>query len=534
MQRQASDWQERVVGFIDLGTNSIRLLLVRIKPDRSYAVLSQRKETVRLGEGEFNTERLQEEAMDRAVLVCQNFTQMARSQGAEEIIALATSATREAQNRKTFLRRLEKEAGLEVRVISGKEEARLTYLGVSSGLNMGDRQGIFIDIGGGSTEIAIGDQSEHFFLDTLKLGSIRLTMLFLEMNEGSVSSEQYEKLQGYIRDTAIRTLQKANRYRLEMGVGSSGTIENLADIAIRNFHQRRREPDDVLTHEELKGVVGMLRGLSIEDRKRVPGINPDRADIIIGGAAILDVIMQEVGLREINISERSMRDGMLVDYLNRMDGTESEQKLTIREASVLRLGRALGFDEEHAWHVAGLALNLFDISKEQDLHNLTLRERELLEYAAMLHDVGMSLSYANHQAHSYYIITNAELLGFDQTEIAIIAATALFHRKKFPRKRDNEFAALDDRSQEIVQILGVLLSIAEGLDRSHMGLVRDMEMELEGKGKALLRIRAAQECPLEIWGVEYHDKAFQKTFKRRLVVDVVVDSQEIKVNPSSS
>jgi len=534
MQLQTSDWQDRVVGFIDLGTNSIRLLLVRIKPDRSYAVLSQRKETVRLGEGEFKTERLQPEAMDRAVLVCQNFAQMARSRGADEIIALATSATREAQNRKTFLRRLEEEADLEVRVISGREEARLTYLGVSSGINMGERQGFFIDIGGGSTEIAVGDQSEHFYLDTLKLGSIRLTMLFLEMNEGLVSSEQYETLQGYVRDTAIRTLQKANRYRLEMGIGSSGTIENLADIAIRNFHQRRREPDDVLTHEELKGVVGMLCGLSLENRKRVPGINPDRADIIIGGAAILDTIMQELGLKEIHISERSMRDGMLVDYLNRMDGAESEQELSFREASVLRLGRALGFDEEHARHVTRLALNLFDISKEQGLHNLTLWERELLEYAAMLHDIGMSLSYSNHQAHSYYFITNAELLGFDQTEIAIIAATALFHRKKFPRKRDNEFAALDDRSQEIIQVLGVLLSIAEGLDRSHMSLVRDMEMELEGKRMALLRIRATQECPLEVWGVEYHDKAFQKAFGRRLAVEVIIDLQEGKADSASS
>jgi exopolyphosphatase/guanosine-5'-triphosphate,3'-diphosphate pyrophosphatase len=142
----------------------------------------------------------------------------------------------------------------------------------------------------------------------------------------------------------------------------------------------------------------------------------------------------------------------------------------------------------------------------------------------MLHDVGMSLSYSNHQAHSYYFIANADLLGFDQTEIAIIAATALFHRKKFPRKRDKEFAALDGHSQEIVRVLGVLLSIAEGLDRSHMGLVHDVDIELVGKRKALLRLRAMQECPLEVWGVEYHDKAFRKAFGTQLGVDVVVDN----------
>jgi exopolyphosphatase/guanosine-5'-triphosphate,3'-diphosphate pyrophosphatase len=311
-----------------------------------------------------------------------------------------------------------------------------------------------------------------------------------------------------------------------MAVGSSGTIENLADIALRNFHQRRREPDDVLTHEALRGVVGLLCGLSLEDRSRVPGINPDRADIIISGAAILDTIMGELGLKEIHISERSMRDGMLVDYLNRIDYGDSEQEVSFREASVLRLGRSLGFDEEHARHVSRLALILFDIAKKQGLHDLTRRERELLEYAAMLHDVGVSLSYSNHQAHGYYFITNAELLGFDQTEIAIMATTTLFHRKKFPRKRDQEFVALDDRSQEIVRILGVFLSIAEGLDRSHMGLVRDMELELVGKRKALLRIQATQDCPLEVWGVEFHDKAFRKTFKRSLAIEVVVGSDE--------
>jgi exopolyphosphatase/guanosine-5'-triphosphate,3'-diphosphate pyrophosphatase len=229
-----------------------------------------------------------------------------------------------------------------------------------------------------------------------------------------------------------------------------------------------------------------------------------------------------------------MRDGMLVDYLNRLGGEGSEQEQSFREASVLRLGRALSFDEEHASQVTRLALRLFDLSKEQGLHQLGHRERELLNYAAMLHDVGVSLSYANHQAHSYYFIANAELLGFDQTEIAIMATTTLFHRKKFPRKRDKEFTALDDRSQAIVRVLGVLLSIAEGLDRSHMGLVRDMELEMSGKKKALLRIRATQACPLEAWGVEYHNKAFQKVFKRNLAIETVVDSEKGMVIPSPS
>jgi exopolyphosphatase/guanosine-5'-triphosphate,3'-diphosphate pyrophosphatase len=531
MQTRTPKDQDKVVGFIDLGTNSVRLLLVRISSNKSYTILSQRKETIRLGEGEFERENLRPEAMDRAVMVCQKFAAMARSQGAEEIIAYATSATREARNKAHFLHRLEEDAKLEVHVISGKEEARLTYLGVASGFNMGDRQGLFIDIGGGSTEIVVGDQYEYFYLDTLKLGAIRLSMLFLDQEVGPIANKQYERICDYVRDAAIRTLQKANRYRLGMCIGSSGTIENLADIAVRQFQGRRREPGDVITYRQLKQVVETLCGLPLVDRKKVPGINPDRADIIIGGAAILDTIMGALDLSEFYVSERSMRDGMLVDYLSRMEDDGSAEDVTFREASVLRLGRSLGFDEGHARHVAHLALNLFDEAGYEGLHDLTFRERELLEYAALLHDVGMSLSYSNHQVHSYYFITNADLLGFDQTEITIIGATALFHRKRFPRKRrDPEFAALDERSQEIVKVLGTLLSIAEGLDRSHMGLVRSVGIEAVGKRKALLQIHASEACPLEVWGVEHHDKAFQRTFGRHLQVEMVVKGRDEKAN----
>jgi exopolyphosphatase/guanosine-5'-triphosphate,3'-diphosphate pyrophosphatase len=526
MQSKAAQGQDKVVGFIDLGTNSIRLLLVRIYPNKSYTILSERKETIRLGEGEFQREKLRPEAMDRAVVVCQKFTAMARSQGAEEIIAYATSATREAQNRKRFLFRLKEEAKLEVHVISGKEEARLTYLGVASGLNMGELQGLFIDIGGGSTEVSVGDQQEYFYLDTLKLGAIRLSTLFMDQDEGPISIERYELIRDYVRDSAIRTLQRAHRYHLEMCIGSSGTIENLADIAVSQFQGRRRDPGDKVTYQQLRQVVENLCALSLTERKKVPGINPDRADIIIGGAAILDTMMDELGLKEFQVSERSMRDGMLVDYLTRMEGDDAKEHLNFREASVLRLGRSLGFDEDHARHVAYLALNLFDNTKDAGWHDLSLRERELLEYAALLHDVGVSLSYSSHQAHSYYFIINADLLGFDQTEIAIIGATALFHRKRFPRKRDPEFASLDKNSQGTVEVLGTLLSIAEALDRSHMGLVRSVETEAIGKRKALLRIHAVEDCPLEMWGVEHHDKAFRRAFGKQLSVEMVVENSQ--------
>src|SRR5579871_4779176 len=288
---------DHLVAFIDLGTNSVRLLLVRINANHSYTVLSEQKETVRLGEGEFLRSTLQPEAMRRASLVCARFAESARSRGAAEVLAVATSATREAENRATFLRHLRRIAGVDVRVISGKEEARLIYLGVSSGANIGGRQTLFIDVGGGSTEVIIGDQQQHRFLDSLKLGAIRLSGMFFRPGDSSpVSSTRYARIQRYIRTRSVRTVERLKQFTVEQAIGSSGTILNLAEIAMRKAHKRGLVKGDVLTREQLREVVTLLCSLPLEERRKVAGINPDRADIIIAGAAILETLMQELDL----------------------------------------------------------------------------------------------------------------------------------------------------------------------------------------------------------------------------------------------
>ena len=221
-----------VFAFIDMGTNSVRLLVVRLLGGTAYQVLTQQKEVIRLGEGEFIDQRLQPGAMDRAVLVCRKFAEMARSFGSVEIIAVATSATREAENQAEFLHRLQSEAGLRVRVISGREEARLVYLGIASAAQLNGRQAAFIDIGGGSTEIAVGDDTDVSFTDSLKLGPIRLaTLFFLGDDTGPISPARYADLKAYVRHTAVRAVQNAQKYRLDVAYGSSGTVENLTEIA---------------------------------------------------------------------------------------------------------------------------------------------------------------------------------------------------------------------------------------------------------------------------------------------------------------
>lgn len=510
----------KVVAFVDMGTNSVRLLLVRIRPNHSFTVLNSQKETIRLGDHEFGERRLQKAAMDRAVLVCRRFAELAKVSGADEIFAVATSATREARNKAEFLRRLKRASGLEVRPISGREEARLIYLGVASGINLGRRRALFIDIGGGSTELILGDQDQVYFLDSLKLGAIRLTSEFLEDDEGAIDDEEYEAICRHVERVSVVPVRRLARRRIELAVGSSGTIESLAEIAARKFLGRRRSRDDVLTREQLRKVAKMLCALPLDRRRRVKGMNPDRADIIIGGAAILETLMDELDLDEIRISDRGLKDGLLVDYLARRGAAPHLTRLSVRERSVLQLARACQFDEKHARIVQALAFELFDSARKAKLHDYGPEERDLLGHAALLHDIGVFLSYDNHHEHTWYLVRNADLLGFDQVEVAQIAALAYFHRRSFPERGHPKLKGLGKGDRQAVERLSVLLRIAESLDRSRSAAVSHARLRAEGSKKLFLELRARRDCHLELWSAESHGEAVKQAFGRKLKVRV--------------
>jgi exopolyphosphatase/guanosine-5'-triphosphate,3'-diphosphate pyrophosphatase len=510
---------DRLVAFLDLGTNSIRLLVVRFQTGGAYSVVYQEKETVRLGEGEFRRGgRLQPAAMRRAGLVCARFVAVARSQGASEIVAVATSATREAANRSQFTRYLLRRTGVDVHVISGPEEARLIYLGVVSGLSLDGRTALFIDIGGGSTEFIVGTQTEHLFLDSVPIGAIRVAQRFFPPDDvGPVSVAKYARIRRFVSTNMVRTFQSLQKKQYDLAIASSGTAMNLAEVAMKKHEKRSLRRGDVITRAQIRDVVQMLCGMSLEERRKVPGLNPERADIIIAGAAILETIVSELDLAGLLISDRGLREGMPVDYLTQHAAVTPDQ-FSFRERSVLELGRRCGFDEPHARQVALLAWQLFDSGREMGLHRFGELERELLEHAALLHDVGTFVSYNHHRGHSYYLIMNAELLGFHQRELAIIANLALYHHKAFPRPRHPEFKALDKPDRQIVRQLCVLLRIAESLDRGHMGAVREARLVPVDRRTVALEITPASDCHLEIWELTKHEQLFQTVFERELVV----------------
>ncbi|MCY2967512.1 MAG: Ppx/GppA phosphatase family protein, partial [Planctomycetota bacterium] len=382
---------------------------------------------------------------------------------------------------------------------------------------LGTKQTLFIDIGGGSTETIVGDQTQYKFLDSLKLGAIRLTSMFFRKDDsGPVSPVKYGRIQRYVRTRSVRTLQRLRQLPIEQAIASSGTACNLAEISLRMTLKRGLQRGDVVTRAQLREAVQLLCSLPLEKRREVPGINPERADIIVAGAAVLETLLEELNIPEVIISERGLREGLPIDYLSRFDDAHLFQSTSFRERSVFELGRRCNFDEPHARQVAKLAWQLFDSAKEAGLHNLGDWERELLEHASLLHDVGTFVSYGNHRAHSHYLIRNADLLGFDQTELAIIAATALFHHKAFPRPRHPEFAELDKRSRDIVKVLCTFLRIAESLDRSHLQSVADANLRVIDRKTALLELTPARDCHLELWEVKNHAKSFEKAFDHSL------------------
>ena len=515
----------RVVSFLDMGTNSIRLLVVRLNPNHSYTILTRQKQQVRLGEGEFEDEEITQDAMERAVVVCKKFTELAKTYHSEEFVAVATSAAREASNQNELLHKIRQEALLDIRVISGREEARLIYLGVASGTHLDTRTGFFIDIGGGSTEIAVGNAKDYQYLDSFRLGAIRLSNLYFPPGDtGPVTPERYKKVQQHIKNAIVHSLAKIKKNPIDCAIGSSGTIVNLAEIAHKVLHPVAPTTDLTLNHKDLKKVIELLCSLPLEQRRKVPGINPERADIIIAGSAVLDTFMKELALESIAITGRGLQDGLLVDYLSRMDSFPLLGELSSRQRSVLQLGRSCGINEAHARTVTSLVLELFDSGEKTGIHDFADPARELLEYATFLHDIGSFISYTNHHAHSYYMIRNSELLGFDQKEVVFMANLARFHRKKTPRKKDPEIAELDPKERDSVRVLAAFIRLGESLDRSHAALIQHVRFTRVDKDTMYLEIVARGDCQLEIWGIENERKAFEKVFGRKLAF-TMIDSQ---------
>jgi exopolyphosphatase/guanosine-5'-triphosphate,3'-diphosphate pyrophosphatase len=348
-----------VVGLLDLGSNSVRLLVCKINPNQSYTILTRHKQMVRLGEGAFATGILAEAAIARTIEALRNMADMCRGYDVADTVAYATAAVRGAKNGAEFVERAARESGIRFAVISGLEEARLIHLGVSAGISVPYRAGLFVDIGGGSTEVVVGSGPKRLMMDSLRLGAVRAANAFPQIAGGPVSSDEYERVRAHVRNSSQRSIYAIRSLAPDIMVGSSGTIQNLAEIAARSGKTSASRGADgqspAMKAAALSAVAKKLCSLSVDERRKIPGINPQRADIIIAGAAILQTLMEELDMEEITVSGRGLLEGMLQDYLTRGAYGYLDDSISTREQSVLQLARSCGFNERHARRVAALA-----------------------------------------------------------------------------------------------------------------------------------------------------------------------------------
>jgi exopolyphosphatase / guanosine-5'-triphosphate,3'-diphosphate pyrophosphatase len=502
---------------IDIGTNSFHLLIGEADTNTGkFTILGRERELVRLGSGSTDMKYLLEDAMVRGIEVLKRFKGMADSAGARTR-AVATSAVREALNQSEFIRRVRETTGIKIEVASGVEEARYIYLGILQALPVFNKRVLLIDIGGGSTEFLIGHQREIIYDISLKLGAIRMTQRFFE--GGETDSKSVKACREFISHYMSPVTRECSRYNFEIAVGSSGTISNIVNIInfSRGGNSETKLNNFSFTDKELFDAVDVITDAkSVKQKQKIPGLDSDRADIITAGALILEQIFKELKIREMTYSEYALREGILLDTIEKEYITSGSEHLhDIRYKSIMHVAENFRFDRTHSMQVTDLALKIFDQLKT--VHKLDVLEREYLEAAGILHEVGLFVSHSQHHRHSYYLIRNSEMLGFTENEKEIIANVARYHRKSSPKAKHPEFAKLSNEDQLIVKKLSAILRIADGLDRSHSSLVKDVSCKTEGD-EVLFRLTGqAPETDLELdlWGAENKKSLFEDTFEHK-------------------
>jgi exopolyphosphatase/guanosine-5'-triphosphate,3'-diphosphate pyrophosphatase len=482
---------------IDIGTNSIHLVVARIDDSGRFDIVTREKETVRLGHGSGEMSKLEPDAIDRGIATLRRFRQVADSENAQ-ITAVATSAVREATNKDEFIRRARDEAGIEVEVISGAEEARLIHLGVLQAVQIFDKHHLVVDIGGGSTEFILAKAGHTEVGRSLKLGAIRLTDRFFA--DGTVRSSQVRECRDYVRAYLAPIAREVNESGFEIAVGSSGTINAIASIAAA---RRGREPSRAtnnrsFTRGELAEIVDALVTRHA-DLERMPGLDPRRSDIIVAGALLLEQIFEELSIDEMIASEYALREGVLLDLAHGDDPRAFHHLSDIRREGVQRVVDLFERDRAHVEHSTDLALRLFD--ETQPVHGLATEDRDHLEAAGLMHNVGLFISHSAHHKHSYYVIRNNDhLMGFTDHEIELMALVARYHRKGAPSTKHQEYAQLDTTDQYCVRVLAGLLRVGIALDRSHSRHVHDVRCETTRSHVIVQPVtRAGVDASLEVY-----------------------------------
>jgi len=483
---------------IDIGTNSLHMILVRVAADGAFEVIGREKDMVRLGAGGLEGRPLGESAMATALQTLARFKRLADSRQVDDIVAVATSAVREAPNGGDFLASVAEQTGIQARVITGVEEASLIHRAAVHGIDVGTGTAVVIDIGGGSTEITLGTAAGVQQAKSFRLGVIRLGERFVKSDPITGGDER--RLVRHIRHELGDYARRIARAGYARVIGTSGTALALGSLALQ-------VPSDVTIHHRrvsakaIRNIRSQVASMGLADRLKLPGLDARRADLIVPGAVLLDTILRQLGADELTLCELSLREGAVLDYIRRnlVHIERVERYPDVRRRSVIELALRCNYAADHAAQVARLALRIFDDTRPA--HGLDDRAREWLDFAALLHDAGEHISYERHHRHSYYLVKHGDLRGFEPDEIDVMAFITRYHRKGAPRKGHEAFADLPRASRRAVRWLAAMLRVAESLDRSRAQLVDHVTLRRRGRHWTL-RVAGRGDIELERWAAQ--------------------------------
>ncbi len=507
---------------IDIGSNSIKLVVVEAASSDSFAVLAREKEVVRLGHDTLRQGFLAPAAIERACDTMKRFRSIAEARGAERVLATATASVREASNAAEFIEEVEKVSGVRVEILSGIEEARLIGIAAARGCcPVPGAALINVDIGGGSTEISLMKEGAPVELYSLKLGAVGLTDRHLANDPPK--PKELRALRGQIRAALERPARELAGARWQYATGTSGTILAVGEVLRRramreagNAEKGAEAPGAEIALGQLEKLNERLAAMSVQERRSVPGISAQRSEIIIAGGQILEGVMQALSINHLRTCDYALREGVVIDALSEL---EAEALPPVPDTSdprllgALAVGRRFGYEEAHAHQVTRLAEKIFDALAPE--YGLSRHHRTLLSAAALLHDAGYHIAHDGHHKHALYLIKHSELTGFSEAEREVIANVARYHRGAPPKERHPDYAALNQQDRQTVSRLAAILRVADALDRSHDSRVQDLTLRRDGQVMHI-QLHAALDCDREIFAAEQKRDLFEQIYNCRL------------------
>ncbi len=497
---------------IDVGSNSIHMIVAQADADGGITTLWRLKEMVGLGRMSFPSRRLSRDSIDRAIAALERFQQAAHQRQAEKIVAVATSAVREAENGGDLLERARRELGLYLRVVSAREEARLIYLAVRHAMPLRGQPHLMIDIGGGSVEFIVGDEKNAQMLESRKLGAVRMTAQFVKSDP--IGERELLQLRKHYERELSGLFEQIKTLKPVKAIGTSGTLENLAAMcSSESGGNGSGAAHPFIERHAFERLLAELLESRTKERARIRGLDDQRKDQIVAGAVLVGELFDKLHLKRIDICPMALREGILLDYLSRHlpDLAIRREVPDARRRSVIDLARRCDWHKTHSLHVAETCLKLFDELKS--LHGMNAVERELIEYGALLHDIGWHIGRSGHHKHSMYLILHGDLKNFSDDEIKVIANIARYHRKAVPGRSHDVYASLPPRLRQVVDVGAALLRLSDGLDRSHGSVIQDLRCRV-GKKKIKCVLVAKSDAELEIWGVRRKMDWFKRVFGR--------------------